>query len=73
MLFFDPLYLIFALPGFILALIAEIMVKGTFAKYDHIGASSGMTGAEAAYRLLQDAIPTIFLVLQHSHDHGFAE
>lgn len=55
MLFFDPLYLLFALPGFIIAIIAELMVKGTFAKYDRIGASSGMTGAEAAYRLLQDA------------------
>ena len=53
--FIDPLYLIFALPGFIIALIAEMMVKGTFAKYDHIAASSGMTGAQAAYRLLQDA------------------
>ena len=55
MLFFDPLYLIFALPGFILALIAELMVKGTFAKYDHVAASSGMTGAQAAQRLLNDA------------------
>ncbi len=55
MLFFDPLYLIFALPGFIIALIAEMMVKGTFAKYDRVSASSGMTGAEAAYRLLKDA------------------
>lgn len=55
MLFFDPLYLLFALPGFILALIAELMVKGTFAKYDHVAASSGMTGAQAARRLLQDA------------------
>ncbi|MBR2723025.1 MAG: zinc metallopeptidase [Lentisphaeria bacterium] len=68
MLFFDPLYLIFALPGFILALIAELMVKGTFAKYDHIGASSGMTGAEAAHRLLQDA--GIFDV-QIEETHGF--
>ncbi len=55
MLFFDPLYLIFALPGFILALIAEMMVKGTFAKYDHVAASSGFTGAQAAQRLLNDA------------------
>lgn len=53
--FIDPLYLIFALPGFIIALIAELMVKGTFAKYNNVAASSGMTGAEAAYRLLQDA------------------
>ena len=68
MLFFDPVYLLFALPGFILALIAEIMVKGTFAKYDHIGASSGMTGAEAAYRLLQDA--GIYDV-QIEETHGF--
>ncbi len=53
--FIDPLYLLFALPGLVLALIAEMMVKGTFAKYDKIAASSGMTGAQAAQRLLQDA------------------
>ncbi|MBR2508470.1 MAG: zinc metallopeptidase [Lentisphaeria bacterium] len=66
--FIDPLYLMFALPGFILALIAELMVKGTFAKYDHIAASSGMTGAQAAYRLLQDA--GIYDV-QIEETHGF--
>ncbi len=55
MLFFDPVYLLFALPGFILALVASLVTKSTFAKYSHIAASSGMTGAQAAGRLLQYA------------------
>ncbi|MBR7127601.1 MAG: zinc metallopeptidase [Lentisphaeria bacterium] len=55
MIWFDPVYLIFALPGFILALIASAMTKLTFNKYSQVMASSQMTGAEAARRLLSDA------------------
>ena len=52
MFYFDPVYLIFALPGLILSLFASIMVKSTFAKYSEIGSSTGLTGAEAAERML---------------------
>ena len=55
MIWFDPLYLIFALPGLILALIASGMTKMTFNKYSKVMASSQMTGAEAARRLLDQA------------------
>lgn len=51
-MFFDPVYLIFALPGLILSLIASAMVKSTFAKYSEVGSSTGLTGAEAAERML---------------------
>ncbi len=54
-MFIDPMYLLFALPGFILALIASIFTKSTFAKYSKVSASSGFTGAEAAARILEDA------------------
>jgi len=49
------LYLLFALPGLLLALWATFQVKVTFAKYSEVGASSGMTGADAARRLLDQA------------------
>lgn len=51
-MFFDPIYLLFMAPGMILALIATVMTRSTFDKYSRVGASSGMTGAQAAQRLL---------------------
>ena len=51
-MFFDPAYLLFMAPGMILALIATVVTRTTFDKYSRVGASSGMTGAEAARRLL---------------------
>jgi Zn-dependent membrane protease YugP len=52
MLFFDPMYLLFALPGLILAGFASFYTKSTFKKYSKIANSKGITGAEAAKRLL---------------------
>lgn len=51
-MFFDPYYLLFALPGMILAVFATIRTRVTFAKYSQVRASSGLTGAQAARRLL---------------------
>ncbi|MFA6814783.1 MAG: zinc metallopeptidase [Lentisphaeria bacterium] len=49
----DPLYLILAIPGLIIAGIASAMVKSTFNKYSKIQSRGGMTGAQAAYAMLQ--------------------
>lgn len=54
-MFFDPLYLLFMLPGLLLAGLASLFTTSTFKKYSQIGSSSGMTGAEAARRLLETA------------------
>ena len=51
-MFFDPLYLLLAAPGLILAIIATVLTRTTFSKYSKIMASSGLTGAQAAQRLL---------------------
>lgn len=48
----DPLYLLFMAPGLILALIATLKTKLTFSRYSQVGAASGLTGAQAARRLL---------------------
>ncbi|MBQ7740624.1 MAG: zinc metallopeptidase [Eubacterium sp.] len=45
--------IILALPVFIFALVAQGMVKRRFRKYSQVMSQTGMTGAEAAYRLLQ--------------------
>ena len=54
-MFFDPLYLLFMLPGLLLAGIASMLTHTTFNKYSRVAASSGMTGAQAAQRLLNTA------------------
>lgn len=54
-MFFDPVYLLFALPGLIIAGIASMMTHSTFQKYSEIPSSTGTTGAEAAARLLHGA------------------
>lgn len=51
----DPVYFAFAIPGLILAAIASIYTHLTFSKYSEIPSSKGITGAEAAARLLRSA------------------
>ena len=50
----DTNYLVYVLPALIFALIAQVMVKTTFAKYSKVSSDRGMTGREAA-RLILDA------------------
>jgi uncharacterized protein len=52
-MFFDPLYLLFALPGLALSLWAQFKVKSTFQKYSQVPARSGLTGAQAAAELIR--------------------
>lgn len=65
---FDPMYLVFALPGLLLAMLATWMTKSTFARYARIGASSGVTGAEAArLMLLREGVTDVKI----EPTHGF--
>ena len=52
-MFFDPIYLLFALPGLALSLWAQFKVKSTFRKYSQVAPRSGMSGAEAAAQLIR--------------------
>lgn len=54
-MYMDPAYLIFAIPALILSALASFFVKSTFKKYSETGTSSGLTGAEAASRMLSSA------------------
>lgn len=49
----DPLYWIMMLPALLLSLAATLLTRVTFNKYSTVPASSGMTGAQAADRMLQ--------------------
>lgn len=52
MYFYDVTYIL-VLIGFVLCLGASALVKSTMKKYRKVHASTGMTGADAAYRILQ--------------------
>lgn len=53
MMFFDPLYLMFMIPGFLLSLWASARTKSAFSKYGKVRAR--MTGAQAARSMLNQA------------------
>jgi uncharacterized protein len=48
MFYLDPTYMMFALPGLLLALWAQGVVRGTFARYARVTTSTGVTGAQVA-------------------------
>lgn len=52
MFFFDPMYLLFALPPLILALWAQFRVQASFRKYSQVRSGRGLTGAQAARQVL---------------------
>jgi Zn-dependent membrane protease YugP len=52
MFFFDPLYLLFSLPAIALVLFAQWRVQSAYSKYTRIPNERGMTGIQAAQRLL---------------------
>ncbi len=51
-MFFSPLYLLIALPGLALALWAQWRVKSAFNKYSKVRSGRGLTGAQAARKIL---------------------
>lgn len=51
-MFFDPMYLVFMIPGLLLMLWAQAKVKGNYQKFSKVQNSANITGAEAARRVL---------------------
>lgn len=51
-MYFNPIWLVFALPGLLLGLWAQSRVKGAINKYGKIRTARGVTGAEVARSLL---------------------
>lgn len=54
MFFFDPTWLLFALPGLLLGLWAQSRVRGAFNKYSQVRNARGLTGAQVARLLLDE-------------------
>ena len=53
MMYFDPIYFVFLVPGLALSFWANAKVKSTFRRYSQVRARSGMSGAEAARELMR--------------------
>jgi Zn-dependent membrane protease YugP len=52
MFFFDPMYLLFMAPAFILMMLAQMYVSSSYSKWSKVAARSRLTGAQAAQRLI---------------------
>jgi Zn-dependent membrane protease YugP len=50
--FLDPTYLCFMAPAFILMMLAQLYVTSSYSKWSRVAARSGLTGAQAAQRLI---------------------
>ncbi len=55
MFYFDPIYFVVLAPAMLFSLWASYRTKSAFTKYSKVRATSGLTGAEAARRLLASA------------------
>jgi uncharacterized protein len=54
-MFFDPMYFVILAPALLLSLWASWRTKSSFTKYSRVATSSGMSGAQAAERILAGA------------------
>ena len=52
---FDPLYFLFALPGLLIGIWAQMKLSSAYGRYSQEPVQSGMTGAEAAREILDQA------------------
>jgi len=53
MFYFDPMYLLFALPAMLLAMYAQYRVQSAYKKYSRVRSQRGLTGVDAAQVLIR--------------------
>lgn len=54
-MFFDPLWLVFAIPGLLLGFYAQAKLTSAYGKYMRVPVESGLSGAQAARQILDRA------------------
>lgn len=54
MFYFDPTYFVYALPGLILGLIAQIWIKSAYGKYSQLHPGKDINGVEAAKTITEN-------------------
>jgi len=52
---FSPLYWLFALPGLLIGIWAQVKLSSAYGKYSQVPVESGLTGAQAARKILNEA------------------
>ncbi len=52
MFFFDPTYMLFMIPGLLLVMLSSWYVNAAYKKWGRVGVRSGLTGSQAAQRLI---------------------
>jgi Zn-dependent membrane protease YugP len=55
MLGLNPVWFLFAIPGLILGIYAQIRLTSAYGKYSKVGVMSGLSGAEAARKILDQS------------------
>jgi uncharacterized protein len=72
MMMFDAMFMMFMIPGLLLALYAQFRLSSTYSRYSREGIANGMTGAQAAREILDSAglndMP-VQMVRGHLTDH----
>jgi uncharacterized protein len=71
-MYFDPIFILFAIPGLLLGIYAQTRLSGTYNRYVREGLASGMSGAEAAREILDRAgLQNMPVNMVHGHltDH----
>ena len=58
-MFFDPTYLCYMAPAFLLMALTSWYVKSAYNKWSKVRAQSGLTGAQAAQKLISSAIYSV--------------
>ena len=53
--YFDPIYLLFMIPGLLLGMYAQMKLRGTYGHYIQVPTGSGLSGAEVAREILDSA------------------
>jgi len=53
MFFYNPTYILFMAPAFVIMMLAQLYVKSTYKKWSRVATRSRMSGAEAAERLIR--------------------
>src|SRR5215471_5471357 len=56
MMYFDPLWLLFAIPGLLLGMYAQFKLSAAYGRYMRVGVESGLSGAQAARQILDQAV-----------------
>ena len=51
-MYWNPMYFVFALPALLLGMYAQFKIRSAYGKYTQVGNALGVTGVEAAQRLL---------------------